>query len=391
MNSRTVKISVIIIIAVISSYLGLQYLSASNITTKLQIQMYGIPDTNTILNDKTFDIQFDVEVEGHGYLPVTVESFEAEVYLEDTHIGKIQSSSFQVPASDTILIHPSFIADNTVFTRAKIQHIVDKIVSHQGEVKISLEGTIKPSVSLITLTSPVSIVKYLHLASKAPKLTELSWDKTSCGLGEQAEFQITIENVYRKADLEGTIEVFVLEDNVFGEDFVDSFVLPITLQPLKSTTITNQFTPVSDAWRYVLRAKWNSEELESELVPRLRVFEGSLRLENVYWTVNNQVVTSCQLGDKVTAHVVVGAYNAGVNDFLTIRIKEDIAWASDIDHKVSSPEFFIPKNQKRDLTVEFMAESRSGFTFRGYFIQIDFSSGEWWTMESLYPPRLTVD
>ena len=70
MNSRAVKISLLVFIVIILSYLGLQNVSASNITSNIEIQMYGIPNTNTILDEKTFDIQFELEVQTRGYLSV---------------------------------------------------------------------------------------------------------------------------------------------------------------------------------------------------------------------------------------------------------------------------------------------------------------------------------
>jgi hypothetical protein len=44
------------------------------------------------------------------------------------------------------------------------------------------------------------------------------------------------------------------------------------------------------------------------------------------------------------------------------------------------------------MEVTFIASDKSGFSFRGYFIEVDFDSwGNSWTMESDYPPRLTVN
>jgi hypothetical protein len=56
MKTPTTIVSAIIIIAVFG-YFGLQYHSANNVITSLNIQMYGIPETSTVLLQNSFDIQ----------------------------------------------------------------------------------------------------------------------------------------------------------------------------------------------------------------------------------------------------------------------------------------------------------------------------------------------
>jgi len=42
--------------------------------------------------------------------------------------------------------------------------------------------------------------------------------------------------------------------------------------------------------------------------------------------------------------------------------------------------------------ISFVASDKSGFSFRGYFIEVNFVSwDDVWTMESAYPPRLEVN
>jgi len=81
-----------------------------------------------------------------------------------------------------------------------------------------------------------------------------------------------------------------------------------------------------------------------------------------------------------------------VEGIVTIHIRKDMRLLPDEDYKVQSFHISLSKDQVIELTVTFIASEKSGLTFRGYFIQIDFDSWDTtWTMENSYPPRLKVN
>lgn len=136
--------------------------------------------------------------------------------------------------------------------------------------------------------------------------------------------------------------------------------------------------------------------MPSSYPPRLtvneEVTEGAPSLLNVWWTVNDQVVTVAQKGQTVKANIRIRAQGGSVKGIITIRIRKDIALLPDEDHKVQSLTLSLSKDQVADAVVTFAASEKSGLTFRGYFVQIDFDSwGTKWTMDSSYPPRLKVE
>jgi hypothetical protein len=119
--------------------------------------------------------------------------------------------------------------------------------------------------------------------------------------------------------------------------------------------------------------------------------EGMPSIVDVWWTVNDQIVTSCQQDQTVIANVKVMANGGSVSGTLTVHVRKDIPYLPDEDHVTQSFTVSLSEGQSGVATLTFVAAQTTGWTFRGYFIQVDFDSwGTSWTMVSEYPPRLQV-
>ena len=119
--------------------------------------------------------------------------------------------------------------------------------------------------------------------------------------------------------------------------------------------------------------------------------EGTPTIVDIWWTVNDQIVTSCQQDQTVIANVEIMANGGLVSGTITVRVRKDIPYLSDEDHVTQSFSVSLDEGQSGVATVMFVATQKTGWTFRGYFIQVDFDSwGTTWTMVSEYPPRLQV-
>jgi len=52
--------------------------------------------------------------------------------------------------------------------------------------------------------------------------------------------------------------------------------------------------------------------------------------------------------------------------------------------------FLIFEGETEDCVISFYPDEVSGFSFRGYFLEVFFSDDTSWLMDKLYPPRLIV-
>jgi hypothetical protein len=268
---------------------------------------------------------------------------------------------------------------------------MNQVTAHNGEIQISLEGTYTRTAWLVSISTPFSTVTYINLEEEYPDISELTWEKTTCGMGDSTNFQATIQNVFRDSEIIGTLEVNIARHSYYGTgEIYETIAFPIVLAPGESVQVDEAYTPMKDTM-HTLLASWNSKGLELETESILRVNEGRYQLENVFWTIGNQMTSTAKVGDIVTAHIILKAYEAAVEDFLTIYIRRDLFFAFDTDHEVSSQQFLILKNHQKELEVTFSADSQSGSWFNGYYVEIKFSNGSLWTMEKTYPPSLRVN
>ncbi len=118
--------------------------------------------------------------------------------------------------------------------------------------------------------------------------------------------------------------------------------------------------------------------------------EGTAVVTSAYWTKNGQTVTSANVGDNVVAHVTILAQNGYVNGVATVDIRKDIALSPDQSFSKQNINVNIDSGESQEITLSFFPDQATGGLFRGYFIEVLFDGDKIYTMESQYPPRLTV-
>jgi len=394
---RTPIIFILLLIIIPGSYIGLVYISATSAEYSISgVGLEEIPDPVEALISRELEIEFDLEIKGHGYVSTTVKSLEAQIYLEDIYMGVIQSEEvFSIPASRTSTAHMNFHLDLSGISITDIQCVIDSVLTHNGEIKMKIDGYVEPVILIFPINVPISASTYILTYSDAPKVTSLSWDKTSCGIGETALFSASVQNVFRGSSVSGVLDIIAREDVSLGSDInARTYSFPLQLGPGESKTFSGSFTPYkqSSTRGFFLKAQWGSSvvsEQSSSYPPRLNVIEGRLELEDAYWTVNNRIVDSCELGEQVTAHVIVRAYDAAVDDIIRIKIRKDIPLWPDVDCKTIDYSVLLNKGESREYTIIFTPDEPTGINLNGYFVEIEGDLS--WTMPDTYPPRLVVE
>lgn len=116
-------------------------------------------------------------------------------------------------------------------------------------------------------------------------------------------------------------------------------------------------------------------------------------VQDAFWQVGDQAVTTARIGQNVEAHIVVKTTEEYVGS-IVVKIRKDVRYWSDNDYHIQTFPVNLSGGETEELAVSFMPDQASGGGFRGlngYFIQVDFqATGTTWTMENTYPPRLTV-
>ncbi len=113
-------------------------------------------------------------------------------------------------------------------------------------------------------------------------------------------------------------------------------------------------------------------------------------VQQVFWHVNDRNVTSCYLGENVTAHIII----RGTEEYsgsIVVKIRKDATFWFDSDYTVKTFPVDLPGGQISELVTTFAPDEGSGGQMRGYFVEVDFlTTHSDWIMESSYPPRLNV-
>ena len=383
------------------SYIGLLYFSATSAKVRISnIGFHEIPDPLEALLSRQIDIDVYFDIEGRGMVSIPVKSLQGQVYIENVYAGSVKAiEPFMIPASGTSTAHLIFHLDLKSISQEDIQDITSSISSHSGEVKIRFDGYVELIVLFFTVTIPVSRNVYVLTVSDAPKVSSMGWDSTSAYVGEPVGFHVTVENTFRGSPINGVLDLIVVEDVKLAPDVnAKVYHFPIQLSPGESKTLSDIFVPYKNPSTrgFFLKVQWGTNTLaeqDNNYPPRLRILErtleGTLNLVDVYWTVNDEVVTSCVIGEEVKAHVVVKAVNGPVSGTITIKIRKDIAYAPDTNFKVKSFDVFLGRDESKEYIVTFKPDEASTGNLRGYFVEIEGDLS--WTMESSYPPRLKVN
>jgi len=396
MMRKAVVLIFISLVALPLSYLGMLYVSATS--ASYSISSVSFPQTTDleVLLSRQLDIKLYLRIEGHGPLSVPIKSFHAQIYLEDVYVGNIQTSEpFSIPVSGASTVPLTFHLDLSSVSLSDIQRVIEAVSSHNGEVNIKFDGFVEPIILFFPITVPIKYNAYLLTISDAPKITSMDWDSTSGAVGESVTFHITVKNVFRGSSINGTLNVIVREDVASGPDVdVRVYQFPVELSPGESKTFSDSFIVYRKASTrgFFLKALWGTRvlaEQEDRYPPRLSIAKETLSLVNAYWTVGGKTVTSCEVGEEVTAHIIIKANKATVNGAIKVKILKDSPLLPDREVKVKTFIVSLNKDESRDFTLKFIPDEATGENLRGYFIEIEGDLS--WIMPSTYPPRLRVN
>ena len=394
MSLNRYRVAIVILLITVFAYSGLIYLSASTADFQISVSLTEKVDYQKISNEKSFPLRFTLEVTGTGPISSSAENLYADVFIEDIYIGTLETTRniIEIPASDSETFYLRFIQDTATISDSDFRYILNSIEEHHGELKVDVNGEIKPKILLFSIKKDLSSAFYF-LDEDRPVIDKLSWDNDSCGLGKEVYYEVEVRNVYRGSRIEGILSVDILFDTYFGDSALEEpSVFVVSLGPGEVKSFSNEFNPATGS-RYVLSCEWDNELIvveDEDSIQQLIVYEGTLSLLDVYWEVGGVRVSTARINDNVKAHVILTANSAGVSDYIIMKVRKDIAYASDIDLAMQSFPFLIFKNETEDCVISFYPDEASGFTFRGYFIQIFFSDDTSWLMDTLYPPRLKV-
>jgi hypothetical protein len=242
----------------------------------------------------------------------------------------------------------------------------------------------------------------LHVAGGSLGLVNVYWTVggtpvSSCTVGDEVVGHVAV--IADGGPVEGTVTVSIRKDIALGLD-TDFKVLAFNVSLTTSQSAEYLVTLVPDSPSggslrgYFVEIEGSlSWTMPSSYPPRLTVTqtEGNPSITNVWWTINNQIVTVAQQSQTVTAHVVIKAEGGTVNGNVTVHVRKDLALSPDQDFVVQSFSLSLLKDATVEFSVTFTAQDKSGLTFRGYFVQVDLQPwNNTWTMGSSYPPRLNV-
>jgi len=113
-------------------------------------------------------------------------------------------------------------------------------------------------------------------------------------------------------------------------------------------------------------------------------------VQEAFWLVDDQKVSTATLGEKVEAKIVVKATEEYVGS-IVVKIRKDIRWWPDSDYQVSTIPVNLKGGEEKEINLSFTPDEASGGSLRGYLIEIEFQATRTtWVMENSYPPRLRV-
>jgi len=113
-------------------------------------------------------------------------------------------------------------------------------------------------------------------------------------------------------------------------------------------------------------------------------------VQQVFWRVDGESVTSAFLGEDVEAHIVLEAAEEYVGS-MVIKVRKDISYWFDSDYSIKTFPVDLVGGKATELELAFVPDQVSQGRLRGYFVEVDFSVLHTnWVMESSYPPRLIV-
>jgi hypothetical protein len=129
---------------------------------------------------------------------------------------------------------------------------------------------------------------------------------------------------------------------------------------------------------FALLPAWSSRQRSTPVV------------QQVFWQVSSQNVTTAFVNQEVEVHVAIKAAEEYVGS-VTLKVRKDVAVWFDSDYTVKTFPVNLGGDQVVELKLPFVPDQASAGGLRGYFMEVDFlSKNTKWVMEDSYPPRLKV-
>lgn len=119
-----------------------------------------------------------------------------------------------------------------------------------------------------------------------------------------------------------------------------------------------------------------------------------------YWTVNDERVTSANVGEEITAHIVFEASEASFQGTVLIEIIQDNdSMFYENEYVTLEKSLIISKGGEKEVTISFKSYEATGDVSNemfgddvviGYYIKITYQDETIYEMEDEYPPRLNI-
>jgi hypothetical protein len=113
-------------------------------------------------------------------------------------------------------------------------------------------------------------------------------------------------------------------------------------------------------------------------------------VQEAFWEVDGQTVTTASMGNTVNAHVMIKVVDEYVGS-VVVKIRKDLVFWFDSDFYVLTVPVNLVGGQEKEIELAFVPDKPCQSHLRGYFIEIDFEITKTkWVMENSYPPRLRI-
>ena len=272
----TPQILILLILLLPLAYVGVQYysitsarISVSNPNLNLGVtdflQLSSLAD---ILLSREIEGEFDLIIEGHGLLETTVKNLEVKIFLEDVYMGIASSDTFfKIPSSGVEQVHMNFKFDLSSVSFTDVQTVAQSIASHNGEVKLSLEGFYEPVLLVFPITLNIRATSYTQTISNAPQVVTLSWDDEQCEVGDAVGYDVSVKNVFRASSVEGYVDILIREDISWAQDITaDSSRFLVNLNPGETDSYSGTFKTYKESSTegFFLKAQWGSNVLAEQ-------------------------------------------------------------------------------------------------------------------------------
>ncbi|MCK4822547.1 LEA type 2 family protein, partial [bacterium] len=203
-NGKISLIAILLVLFLIPIiYIGITYVSATSATYSISGVEFNEKILDLILNpqqaalsaliSRQVEVDINLLVEGHGFLPATIKSLTAQLFLEDTYLGAIYTDEqFTIPPSDSTIVEFTVLLDLSQIGLDDIWRVANTIPTHNYEIKTAIQGDFELFLILFSLKIPMSATSYTLTLTDAPQVVGLVWDLTSCEVGDDVGFSVAV-------------------------------------------------------------------------------------------------------------------------------------------------------------------------------------------------------